>query len=691
MKKRSAFVFNFTQFWGHLFGLFFSVLFMAACDAKKTNNEEPSPLINEALDGATIFFNSGQVDKAFDHFDSVYNSMADKNFLDIWEKYNFYANYYLNHELDLVKSEQYLDSMFLILEQEDHVNDFRHVQTKFLEGDFLKAKHKYNNAFLSYFNGREYAIENLDDCNVSNLTYRLGMFRFDQKQYKEAIPFFKKAIAENLDCLGNESLTQNINEPQNYRNTLALCYEKISKFDSAVYYYVDALAFLEEIKPRYPEKNLFISSAMGVVRGNLGGVMAKLNKVGVAKKLLKSSIEINSQPNYDRNDAQTAKLKLTQIYIDEGSLDKALVYLNELDKELPNSELNNRQYLDILLRWYLIKGAYFENIGDMESALASMNSYYHLNDSIQKIDQELKFVDVEGSFRNAAQKYELSLVNRDNKIKNIYLATALVFTILLAIFLIFNWNNLKKLKKTNNLILQKNQDLQDTLNALEFSQSENTKIMYMVAHDLRNPISSMIMMANLILDDPQINGENKYLLENIKTSCSNSMNLITEILLPNKNDKHLLKEEVQIDRLLKYCVEILNHKAEEKQQKIHLNTLPVTALISKEKMWRVITNLIANAIKFTPVGKSIEVIMKSTYEFITIIIRDEGIGIPNSLKSLVFDWDTLGKREGTNGEKPFGMGLAISKQIISAHNGKIWFESKENVGTTFFIEFPVKN
>jgi len=248
-----------------------------------------------------------------------------------------------------------------------------------------------------------------------------------------------------------------------------------------------------------------------------------------------------------------------------------------------------------------------------------------------------------------------------------------------------------RMAKTNNVILQKNRDLQNTLGALELSQAENTKIMYMVAHDLRNPISSMIMMANLILDDPQINGENKYLLENIKTSCRNSMNLIAEMLLPKKNNNQLMKEEVKIDTLLKYCVEILNHKAEEKQQKTHLTTLPVTALISKEKMWRVLTNLIANAIKFTPLGKNIDVIMQSTYEFITIIIKDEGISIPNSLKNLVFDWDTMGKRKVTNGEKPFGMGLAISKQIISAHDGKIWFESKENVGTAFFIEFPVKN
>lgn len=104
---------------------------------------------------------------------------------------------------------------------------------------------------------------------------------------------------------------------------MALCYEKMEKYDSAAYYYVDALAYLEEIKPLYPEKELFINSAIGVVKGNLGGVMAKLGNMPVAKNLLKTSIIINSQPNYDHSDAQTAKLKLADIFIKDLELTKA--------------------------------------------------------------------------------------------------------------------------------------------------------------------------------------------------------------------------------------------------------------------------------------------------------------------------------------------------------------------------------
>ncbi|WP_339903397.1 tetratricopeptide repeat-containing sensor histidine kinase [uncultured Cyclobacterium sp.] len=690
MKKRRTFVFNLVNYWQHFIIFFICTLIGTACNNTISQIEEPSPEVTAALENASIILNNGKLNHSFHYFDSIFTRTPNKTYLDLWEGYNFYATHYLKYEFDLIKAEQYLDSMYYVLKKEKRLDNYRYVQTRFMEGDILKANHKFNKAFQNFYSGREYALENLDNCNVSNLTYRLGIFRYDQKQYQEAIPFFKKAIEENRACWGNGNIIQNINEPQLYRNTMALCYERMEKYDSAAYYYVDALAYLE-VKPHYPEKELFINSAIGVVKGNLGGVMAQLGNRSVAKNLLKSSISINSQPNYDHSDAQTAKLKLADIYIKNYELAKAKKYLDELDKELPQAEIKDRKYYNSLLRWYLVKEAYFEKVGDTRNALNVMKSYHHLNDSLQLIDNNLKFIDIEGSFRNAAQKYELSILNKDNKIKNIYLATAAGFTILLTVFLIVNWYNLKKSIKANNLILQNNNELQDTLNALELSQAENAKIMYMVAHDLRNPIGSTLMIANLILEDPDIKVENKYLLENIKTSCNNSMNLITEMLLPNKKENKITKESVEIDRLLKYCVEILNHKAQEKHQKILLDIFPASAFINKEKMWRVLTNLIANAIKFTPGEKTINILMKSANGNLTIIIKDEGIGIPNSIKDQLFEWDTMGKREGTNGEKPFGMGLAISRQIINAHQGKIWFESQENKGSTFYVEFPIKS
>ncbi|HEY9197579.1 MAG TPA: ATP-binding protein [Mucilaginibacter sp.] len=74
---------------------------------------------------------------------------------------------------------------------------------------------------------------------------------------------------------------------------------------------------------------------------------------------------------------------------------------------------------------------------------------------------------------------------------------------------------------------------------------------------------------------------------------------------------------------------------------------------------------------------------------VLISVEDHGIGIPDEMKDKIFDMFTQAKRSGTAGEQAFGLGLAISKQIIEAHSGRIWFESLPGNGTTFYVELPV--
>ena len=102
-----------------------------------------------------------------------------------------------------------------------------------------------------------------------------------------------------------------------------------------------------------------------------------------------------------------------------------------------------------------------------------------------------------------------------------------------------------------------------------------------------------------------------------------------------------------------------------------------------------ISNLVANAIKFSPTGAIINVKMEHDANRVLIEVSDHGIGIPAELHDKIFDMFTEAKRPGTAGEQAFGLGLAISKQIVEAHGGKIWFESDPMKGTTFFVDLPV--
>lgn len=83
--------------------------------------------------------------------------------------------------------------------------------------------------------------------------------------------------------------------------------------------------------------------------------------------------------------------------------------------------------------------------------------------------------------------------------------------------------------------------------------------------------------------------------------------------------------------------------------------------------------------------------MKPAPDAVTISVSDQGIGIPPEMKDKIFDMFTEAKRIGTKGEQPFGMGLAIAKQIVEAHGGIIWCESVPGIGTTFYVELPSKS
>ena len=101
-------------------------------------------------------------------------------------------------------------------------------------------------------------------------------------------------------------------------------------------------------------------------------------------------------------------------------------------------------------------------------------------------------------------------------------------------------------------------------------------------------------------------------------------------------------------------------------------------------------NLIVNAIKFSPEGSTIKIECRKSANKVLVTISDAGMGIPEEIQNKIFDPFTSARRTGTQGEKPFGLGLYISKQIIEAHEGKIWLESEVGKGTTFFVELPVE-
>jgi two-component system sensor histidine kinase VicK len=106
------------------------------------------------------------------------------------------------------------------------------------------------------------------------------------------------------------------------------------------------------------------------------------------------------------------------------------------------------------------------------------------------------------------------------------------------------------------------------------------------------------------------------------------------------------------------------------------------------KFFQIIHNLISNAIKFTHDNGEIDIIVEEREGSFVISVRDNGIGIPGDMHDKLFSKNTPAGREGLNNERSSGMGLHIVQMLVGLLNGKVWFKSEENNGSTFSIELP---
>jgi signal transduction histidine kinase len=218
----------------------------------------------------------------------------------------------------------------------------------------------------------------------------------------------------------------------------------------------------------------------------------------------------------------------------------------------------------------------------------------------------------------------------------------------------------------------------------------------MAAHDLRNPISSIIMFSELVLEseDYEISEELRQILEVIKNSSEFMLRLLEELLDVVKIESGKLQlnfEKVNLHDLLKKNIELNTLLAAKKDIKLSLNVpqqLPRLS-IDPVKIEQVLNNLISNAIKYSFNNTTVTVSAFSSAQQVVVSVQDQGQGIPkNEMDKLFVPFAKL-SIQGTAGEKSTGLGLSIVKRIIAGHFGRIWVESEEGRGSNFSFSLPL--
>lgn len=165
---------------------------------------------------------------------------------------------------------------------------------------------------------------------------------------------------------------------------------------------------------------------------------------------------------------------------------------------------------------------------------------------------------------------------------------------------------------------------------------------------------------------------------------------LLEFARGESDETTVIKESVEMTSFTQSTLDCHAPKALEKRIELKMTSESqfLFCNINRAKLSRVIDNLVTNAIKFTPEGGSVSLGIDRHSEGIVIKVADNGIGIPDELKPHLFDPFSSSGRKGTSNEKSTGLGLSITKKLVELHSGKIWFESEEGKGSTFYLLLP---
>ncbi|MCX6148134.1 MAG: PAS domain-containing sensor histidine kinase [Candidatus Kapabacteria bacterium] len=235
--------------------------------------------------------------------------------------------------------------------------------------------------------------------------------------------------------------------------------------------------------------------------------------------------------------------------------------------------------------------------------------------------------------------------------------------------------------------------IKETNLKLEEAIKEKDKFFSIIAHDLKSPFSGFLGLTKLMAESAEtltLNEINEISIA-MQNSAKSLYSLLENLLEWSRMQRGMISftpEKVMLKYLVDQNFEILKNSASQKNIKLVENLPHNYEVIADISMLNtVLRNLISNSIKFTEMGGTIEVGIKEDAQTKSkaIYIKDNGIGMDDDIKSKLFKIDQNVSRPGTEGESSTGLGLLICKEFIVKHSGKIWVESEEGRGSTFYF------
>lgn len=254
------------------------------------------------------------------------------------------------------------------------------------------------------------------------------------------------------------------------------------------------------------------------------------------------------------------------------------------------------------------------------------------------------------------------------------------------------------LKKTNEAVKSLYNQLQEKTKELQKLDQLKSDFVSHVSHELRTPLSIIKEGVSLVLDEVlgKINDNQRNILKMSKENIDRLARIINDLLDISKIESgrvELKKILVDFSSMVKDVSEKWKLESNKKQQslRVFIPDLPISIYIDPDKITQLLTNLISNAIKYTPQKGKIDVELKEKKDWVEISVSDTGRGIAKEDLPKVFSKFQQFARQPGPGEKGTGLGLAIAKELVQMHRGTIMVNSQLGKGSKFTFSLPKMN
>jgi len=508
--------------------------------------------------------------------------------------------------------------------------------------------------------------------HTANALIHIGDVYWDMAEYSSALEYYKSAL-EIYEAIGSKD-----------EQSIALVnvsgeYARQKRFDEALDYAFRAKDLAEQTGTK---------AGMSIAFDAIGKIFKDKGDYQQAKEYYQRSLELNQELGR-KGGVADALQNLCDIAISQGDYQRGMDFGKQALQI--SRETGNIKTMSTIAE-SLYKACKSAHVYD--KALSYFELFVEMRDSLQRTENQKAIIRYQVNADYEKQKavddleHEKRLAIEEQKKRSQQRLSIAVGTgmLLAAVLALVTLNRLRVTRRQKTII-------EDQKKRVEQSEKYKEQFLANMSHEIRTPMHAISGMVKILERNTHPPSQDAY-LKAMRTNADNLVVILNDILDLSKIEAGKLDiESIPMNpaAAVENVAQILQYKAEEKGLALTYQIeagVPSLVMGDPTRLNQILINLVGNAVKFTEKG-NIDIHLGRDNDWLKFSVKDTGVGIPKEKQEHIFEAFEQAKDSTSRQYGGTGLGLNIARQLVELQQGKLWVESEEGKGSTFYVELPL--